>query len=338
MRCTALVLLVLPALLSAKPNLGEYLDIEGVRVYRDHKQASLWYPAPAPPTAAVHPQGGPDYALDLHRYMGRSGTGDRALFWARGVLNLGFARAHPTGTVAGIKAGLRKAGVGAPRLRSMPVASARVRLLFADQTRSWEQGAHWSGGRLVLPLDEVLAQVLWNAVQAEQTVISVEVEERLAGVRADGKAWKQAETAASWTLPVELDAKTYPQRFRKTDLGGEMGRGYTEMDVFCFDFLEGLEPELYAKLVEVAIPTAGRALVQQARFDARSAYRMRLRFPLAKDLDVPYRVRVTRIYTDGRRQAGAWEHKSGEAMLDVTSYREPQGESPEDRGSVQQAE
>jgi hypothetical protein len=215
----------------------------------------------------------------------------------------------------------------------MPVAGAQVRLLFADQGQSWYQGSRWGGDRLILPLDEHMAQVLWDAVHAGQTLVSVAVEERLAGLRRMEDRWQEALADASWTLPIELDMKTYPEKFRRTDLGGRMARGYTGLDVFCFDFLEELDEELYAKVVEVAIPTAGRDLVEEVTFRPDSPYRTRIEFELAKDLDRPYRVRIIRILKDGRREVGEWTEKRGETLLDVTAYREPEAHSVDEEQS-----
>ena len=53
---------------------------------------------------------------------------------------------------------------------------------------------------------------------------------------------------------------------------------------------------------------------------------------MAKDLDQPYKVRVIQVFKDGRRQVGAWEDRSGESMLDVTEYRDPE-ESSDDMES-----
>jgi hypothetical protein len=323
----AFLLLLLPCSGLASPDLGTYEDVESVRVYRDHQKKDIWYLSPAPPAVTRAKGGSPDYGLDIYRYLGRKGTGDQALFWVKGILSVGITRYRDPKGPRKIRQFLKAKGVAGPRLRSMPVAGAQVRLLFADQGQSWYQGSRWGGDRLILPLDEHMAQVLWDAVHAGQTLVSVAVEERLAGLRWMEEQWQAALAHASWTLPIELDMKAYPGKFRRTDLGGRMARGYTGLDVFCFDFLEELDEDLYAKVVEVAIPTAGRDLVEEVTFRPHSPYRTRIEFELAKDLDRPYRVRITRILKDGRREVGEWTEKRGETLLDVTAYREPEEQS-----------
>ena len=97
--------------------------------------------------------------------------------------------------------------------------------------------------------------------------------------------------------------------------------GYTGLDVFCFDFIENLEENLYAKIVEVAIPTTGRDLVESITFKEGGEYRSRIEFKLAKDLDQPYRYRILRIYNDGSQKTTPWLEKSGESLLDITAYK-----------------
>jgi len=317
-----LLFLFLPLSASAAPDLGAYQDIEGVRVFRDHQNSNIWYLAPAPPALREGADQTPDYGLDIYRYLGRKGTGDQDLFWVKGVFSAGIIRDRDAAAPGRIRSSLKSQGAADPRLRSMPVAGAQVQLLFADQGQTWNQGSRWAAERLLLPLDRYPAEILWEAVQSDQTLVSFAVEERLTGVRWMEGEWVESETVAASTLPIDLDIKAYPHKFRRTDLGGRMVRGYTGVDVFCFDFLEDLDRDLYAKVVEVSIPTTGRDLVEEVTFRANQEYRARIEFKLAKDLDQPYRVRITRILKDGRRDVGPWVAKQGETMLDVTAYRD----------------
>ena len=323
----AILLLVLAGTAHAAPDLGTYRDIQGIRAYRDHQQENVWYMAPAEPKVAQREDGVPDYALEVFRYHGRKGTGDQGDFLVRGVMSLGIDRQRASGDTASVRKGLRTSGVRNPRLRSMPVKDAQITLMFADQSYSWHQKSRWGGRQLLIPLAPEMMQVLWHAVEEGQTLVSLVVEERLEGVHRVKKEWQKKETFQTWTLPVEMDMAAHPSRFRKTDLGGRMSHGYTGIDVLCFDFIEGLVPGLYAKVVRVAIPTAGRELIEDVTFRDDGEYRFRIEFNLAKALDWPYRVQVVHVMEDGRREAGPWMEKQGESILDVTSYREPEGGS-----------
>ncbi len=310
----------------AQPDLSHYRDIEKVRLYRDHKKVSLWYLTPPSPAIARRADKTPAYNLALYRYLGRKGTGDTGAFWTKALLTVGIDRPRAANITSRIRKALRRSGVQSPRLRSMPVTATSVKLNFADQQQSWQQGVRWQGGGLVLALTPHLAQILWQAAAAGQTQVHLVIEETLAGVRLIDKQWQAEQTAQSWTIAVTLDMQQFPGHFQKTDLGGRMVRGYTGIDVFCFDFVEGLDADLYAKIVQIAIPTAGRDLVETITFKDTGDYRGRIEFKLAKDLNQPYRVRITQVYKDGQQTVGPWQQRQGEAMLDVTAYREDEEE------------
>ncbi|MDD5476435.1 MAG: hypothetical protein PHU03_07995 [Syntrophales bacterium] len=317
-----LIILLFPLSIQAAPDLGTYRDIDGVRVFQDHQDTNTWYLAPARPALGSITDHEPDYGFDIYRYGGRSGTGDRELFWVKGILNMGIERDRDGGSPARIRSVLHDSGISNPRLRSMPVAETMAKLLFADQSREWRQGSRWAGEHLLLLLDRYLAEILWESVTAGQTQVSITLEEHLSGLRREGDEWNESQTVVVSTLPIDLDMEAFPHKFRRTNLGGRMVRGYTGMDIFCFDFLEELDPDLYAKIVEVAIPTPGRDLVEEVTFRPDSEYRTRIDFKLSRDLDEPYRFRVTRILNDGSRDVGPWTAKKGDTLLDVTDYRD----------------
>lgn len=314
----------------ADPDLGRFQDMEGIRIYGDHKSASDWYLTPSGPKLGKRSDGSPDYGLVLYRYLGRSGTGDSGSFRVRGVLTLGLDRSQKPELSAKIKKSLRLQGIPTPRLKSMPVSKSLVTLIFAGQQDSKEYAIRWKTGPMVVPLDDQFSQILWDAVEAGQTLVSISLEESLAGVRKKDEEWEPSATSASWVVPVEMDMKNHPDHFQRMDLGGRMKVGYTGLDVFCFDFLENLEDKLYAKMVEVSIPTTGRDLVETITFKADGEYRSRMEFKLAKDLDRPYRYRISRIWQDGTRETGPWQEKEGETLLDITAYKkiEEPGEEP----------
>ncbi|MBN2419513.1 MAG: hypothetical protein JXL81_09035 [Deltaproteobacteria bacterium] len=305
----------------AEPDLDVYDDIDGARVYQDHKNRSVWYISPARPVLNSRQDKTPDYGLSLYRYLGRKGTGDSGSFWVKGVLTFGFDRSGDQGITGKIRKALSVKGINSPRLKSMPVSASRVSLLFANQVQVRENNLRWKTGAMVVPLDKDNAEILWGAVEKGQVLVSVAFEETLAGVVKKEDEWQPETTSLTWTIPVEMDMNAHPDHFSKMDLGGRMKVGYTGLDVFCFDFIENLEENLYAKIVEVAIPTSGRDLVETITFKEEGDYRDRIEFKLAKNLDQPYRYRIIRIYNDGSQKSSTWLEKTGEALLDITSYK-----------------
>lgn len=306
----------------ASPALGLYHDIEGTRVYQDHKEPSIWYISPSKPSLKFRDDKSPDYGLSIYRYLGRKGTGDAGDFWVKGVLTFGFDRSSESGLNIQIRKALRDKGINSPRLKSMPVSASKVTLIFSDHEQVFETGLRWKSGIMVIPLDKENAEILWGAVEKGQTLLSVVFEETLSGVQKKGEEWQQTTTPLSFTMPVELDMGAHPDHFRKVDLGGTMKVGYTGLDLFCFDFVENLDENLYAKMVEVKIPSTGRDLVESFTFKEGGDYSTRIEFKLAKDLDRPYRYRITRIYKDGNQDTSLWQEKSGETLLDITDYKD----------------
>lgn len=326
MRLIFLVAFILAVALPvfAKPDLGTYSDIDGVRVYQDHQKKSVFYLSPSTPKVAIKQNLQPDTGFVLYRYLGRKGTGDTGKFWAKGILNISIDRDRKKGQLKQIKKTVSKQyGVRYPKLRSLPVSATRGRLIFADSNMQWERGSRWSGKTILLALDSAMSQVLWEAIEAGQTLVSVEMAETVDGVRKDEEGkWAPSNQVFSNTLEIVLDMKTYPEHFSRIDLGGRMVKGYTGLDVFCFDFLENLDEHLYSKVVEVAIPTPGGSpLIETVTFKKDGESRARIEFKLSKDLDTAYRVRITRVYDDGRSIQGPWVEKSGETLLDVTAYK-----------------
>lgn len=302
------------------PDLDYFTDIRDVRIYRDHQNHSRWYITPAMPVLGRQKDGTPDYGLALYRYLGRKGTSDSGDFWVRGVLTLGIERSRKPQILPEMRKELRSRGITDPEIRSMPVSKTRISLMFAGGQNLGTYNTRWAGGALVLALDARDAEILWDAVTAGQTQVSVPIDETLAGVRKKQDQWEPGTVAQTRVVAVEMDINAHPDHFQRTDLGARMKKGYTGLDVFCFDFVENLEEDLYAKIVEVAIPTAGRDLVESVTFRAGSDYRRRIAFKLAKDLDQPYRYRISRIYKDGSKKTGQWRQKTGEALLDITAY------------------
>ncbi|MBN1907214.1 MAG: hypothetical protein JW927_19195 [Deltaproteobacteria bacterium] len=305
----------------ASPALDVYHDIEGTRVYQDHKEPSLWYISPSKPSLKLKDDRSPDYGFSIYRYLGRKGTGDAGDFWAKGVLTFGIERSNESGLNTKIRKTLRDKGINSPRLKSIPVSASKVTLIFSDHEQIFESGLRWKSGIMVVPLDSNNAEILWGAVEKGQTLVSVAFEETLSGVQKKGDEWQPSTTPFSFTMPVELNMSAYPDHFRKVDLGGTMKVGYTALDLFCFDFVENLDKNLYAKMVEVAIPATGRDLVETVTFRENGDYINRIEFKLAKDLDRPYRYRIIRINKEGGQETSPWMEKSGETLLDITDYK-----------------
>lgn len=303
----------------AAPDLSGFVDVNAVRVYEDNQKPGRFYLSP--PAPRLNTENGPGYGLDVFRYVGTKATSDQNAFRIRGVLSLSLERKRDPAEISRIRRELLFKGRKPSQMTSMPVKQTTVRLLYGGQEMRWEYESRWTPKEVRLPLDKVLSEILFEALEAGQTQISLVLEEALSGVRLSDDGWKQQTTRLSRTLSLTMDMSAHPDAFAKIDLGAQQTRAYTGLDVFCFDFIEGLTKDLYLKQVEVAIPTPGRDLVKKVEFREGGDYRARIQFDLSRDLDQPYRYRVTRILTDGTRRVAPWQEKYGDTLLDVTAYQ-----------------
>ncbi len=305
----------------AQPNFAVFRDAAGIRAFQDQNDPHLWYLSPPPPRLAQDQDGSPAYALEAFAYYGRKATGDQGLFWQKVILTLGFERSWPSKAREKLRQILTQA-YGAPiKFRSLPVSQAKVQLIYAGKTYTQIWQTRWRPEKIVLPLEEHLGALLWEAAKRGQVLLSLVVEEKVQGIRLEKGVPKPTTLTWPWTLPIKLDQRRYPEKFRLHDLGGKLQRAYTRIDILCLDFVEGTLPGLYATLVEIGFPVKGRLLLKQVRFGKDSPFHQEVVFPLAHETNRPYRFRVIRIFEDGRQEIGPWLERQGERPLDVTFYR-----------------
>ncbi|THB72611.1 MAG: hypothetical protein D6B28_05195 [Gammaproteobacteria bacterium] len=327
-----IVSIVLPVTVFSKPDLSSYLDLKikslekPVRVYRDHKNSRKWYFTPI--QVRIGSENNPGYSLDLMRYKGRKGSGDAQKFWVKSVLHLELDKAHGKSISSLIRKAIKIEGYKITTLKKMPEYGARLRVVMGDLESNWSTYSKWNTKDIAIALSDHMAQILWGSAEKQQQLMSVEVQTKMIGVQRDQHSkvdkdesgWVDDQIFIAETLSVVLDSEKHPERFRRTDLDANIDFGYTGLDVFCFDFLEGNYPELYAILVDIKITHEDRDMIKQLRFDKNSDYRFRIDFGIAKSIDAPYLVRMTYIDKKGIQRQEPWFNKRGELMLDVTRY------------------
>lgn len=342
---TVAISFLFSAIAFAVPDFSIYKDISGIRVYRDSDKHNIWYLSPPELNLSVDDDNTPAYHLDFYRYSGRKGTGDGNKFWAKGVLSVEVERTHPKSTLKKLRKELKRSHGKGIKLKNMPVGDSRYRVIFADSDKQWSKPSLWSSKKVVIPLDEHMAQLLWDAAGKGQTLLSIEVEQNISGIASDPAKLSEVtvnqtvdivdketlvkkedrtnrliQISINNTIGINLDMDRYSEKFKRYDLDATAARGYTQVDVLCFDFIENSISSLYAVLVDLAIHTEGRDLVETVRFDHNSAPRQLVRFKLSKNLNEKYGYRITYVYQDGSKRIGKWQSKNGEAFLDITTF------------------
>lgn len=139
----------------------------------------------------------------------------------------------------------------------------------------------------------------------------------------DGAPPERTAVAHSGATAIRIDAARWPELFRRVDFNAQAPPGYAALRLYCYDFKDGLRPELLFKKVDVeATAVGGRTLALSAKFlrSQPDLYARSIRFDLPVLLDRPYRYRVTTAKPDGTLDVGPWtERESWSQILDVTS-------------------
>jgi hypothetical protein len=245
------------------------------------------------------------------------------------------------------------APVGAEGTGEEEQALPRGHFESAEGASGATANAYWSERIYTLALDPAGSQLFWDSLQQGRLVLSVGyaffafgippaaplaeltgTPKLLAELR-DAIASPSAGAGASATEPppstlvragatgIAVDARAWPDLFRRIDVNETVPPGYAALDVYCYDFNNALRPDLYEKQVEIDAEGMGRrriALTTTFRRESPDLYAASLRFRLAVRMDRPYRFRVIELKDDGTTIELPWRERASWAeILDVTS-------------------
>jgi hypothetical protein len=140
-------------------------------------------------------------------------------------------------------------------------------------------------------------------------------------------------------LPIQIDANNWPGLCKKIDINEQIPPDYPVLRIYCFDFNNALNSDLYAKEVEIeataAADTTGREY-DQVRLTAwfndsePDLYCHTVRSRFAVRLDKPYRYRIRSIFQDGQMQDSDWQERTvWTNILDITTPRTEEPPEPE---------
>jgi len=309
-------------------------------VYPDAADPRVFYYPPGRLRLAESADGGPDLRFLQLVYMGAEATGDPGRFVARSVLS--FRVVHQAPPAADLQ-GARQALPAGARLLPLPIRRMETRLVWTPLAESepspastavdggrLEEGespaggdGYWSERVFTLSPDPFSSQALWDGFHKGHLLVSLAYAFWAEG---DGEG-PQGKPALSPiradAMAVVVDAVRFPDRFKRIDLNQGLPAGYAALDVRCYDFDNGLRPDLGLKIVEVeALAVSGQRVTRSVRFrrSAPDVTAASLRFPYAVRLDRPFRFRVREIAGDGTATATPWqEHGDWARLLDVTS-------------------
>jgi hypothetical protein len=144
-----------------------------------------------------------------------------------------------------------------------------------------------------------------------------------AGDSASGTSAPRGVLVHAGASAITVDAARDSGLVQSIDINEQMPPGYPVLEVRCYDFRDGLRPDLYEKAVEIeAEAVNGRTVRMTVSFGLAQPdlYVSRPRSRFALRLDRPYRYRLLEVRRDGELIEHAWqERESWAEMLDVTT-------------------
>jgi len=348
-----LLLLALAPAVRADAVFAEVRVIEGMKVYPDSADPSLFYFAPLG-LELKSAAGVPVFSFQRFRYVGRRATGDAGSFWGRGVISFTVRFVSPREKIELVSRLLSRQLQRQVRLEPLPVVDIESELVYTavsenDEIRSGtlgagqqseeEEGELWDERSFFVGADPLSADMLWQTYHSGAVALSLNVSVYATGLTerdseaGSGQAVRRNVMADAVRIAVSPDG--HPNLFQSIDLEAQMPAGYTFLDVYCYDFQAAEPPEdLWAVVVEVRGRAAtGDRPVETVRFDADRPERFKreVHFRFAMDLDSGYEFRVTRIYGSGQRRSSEWQHVADwTGIRDVSSVTTERSGSPLD--------
>ncbi len=225
---------------------------------------------------------------------------------------------------------------------------------FLDPIGHSPRRKFWQEREFVVSLDDHTAQLFWNQwrddgalllsldyafwadlVMEEGGEIASEgevpeelqdiLDEQDEGIAGDGETERLTMVYAD-VLPVRVDGVAFPDRFERLDLNDSLPPTYPFLKVYCYDFRDQVDPELFEKSVEfVAQGVTGGETMKTVVFsiDDVDVRIQTVRFPFAVDLSQPYQYRVRQVYLSGEIAESEWETRdSWASIVDISQVTE----------------
>lgn len=343
------ILFTVSAFAEELPLLTEPFAVEGINLFPDSTDASLFYYAPSA-ISLKYTEGEPEFTFQRFRYLGTSALGDMGTFWAKGILSFTIVIDSPVDQLNSARNSLKARGINTPRLRPLPIASTDSVLIYHLAQGSEDDQGLIAGGEMTddlssntnawlkksftVELDALSTDLLWQAYQQGNVVLSLGVSVHVTGL--NGRRKKNmpepeliTQTVFSDALRVEVSPSRHPQLFQTTDIDAKMPAGYTYLTVFCHDFAEDYQVDHVRVLVEVrGIAVDGDTPQTQVEFSEATPAntRQEIHFEFAMNLDAGYLYRVTTINSRGELGQGEWQTvELWSGNLDVSLRQEKEG-------------
>jgi len=373
-----LLLCLFPDTAIAQPDMARKYVFGDFAVYRDADVYDRFYYLPGDLQVATDVDEKPDFKLLLMRYTGTSAYDDQGSHRFRNLMQMRIIhKSMPEDDLKALRQQLRTI-VANPELRPFPVKNLKTVIVYSvpgttdneenaisDQESYFSQegsgivnNEYWKERSFVTRLDNTAANLFWDALQAQKTILSVgfafysdvfnsertdldisgakdavsKLNEMMNSTKENAKADSLLDTRVikAGAFEVIIDTERWPDLVKKVDINEQIPPDYAALNVYCFDFNNELRNDLAQKKIEIeATGVGGRtvALKYTFRNDTPDIYACDLKFPYAVRIDTPYRYRITEITTTGAVTRTEWfTSGSWHEILDITTKSDSQPE------------
>ncbi|MCI4670717.1 MAG: hypothetical protein MRZ79_21460 [Bacteroidia bacterium] len=343
-------------------------SMEGLRIFQDFKDSSLYYYVPPPLQLKIEKSGRPSFQFLAMRYTGSSCRanegGNEFLSVAQFTIQRPLADKNQ---IYQVERSLRQQTGNWVRLKPIPLAGIGAELVAPvgsnpnghPQNRRLggvnisENGpSEWEEKTFTLKLNPHEAQLLIQNMEKEQLSISFsytylasaipgisnslilegdsssrsKLQELKEDVTADSDTTVGSHVVFGNTLEILADVNTWPQNLKKVDVNADgFPVGFPSLELRCYDFADGLRPDLAIKRVSLQAYTLGGQLSRPInyQFSAQQTFTIeqQVNFPVVLDMSRGYRYQITEIKNDGSiSKSNGWtEANFCEGLLDLTT-------------------
>ncbi|AHM59362.1 hypothetical protein D770_05475 [Flammeovirgaceae bacterium 311] len=362
--------------LYGQPTAFNKINLQEASFYPDARQPQLFYYAPQGLQLVKDAAGKPDLSLLLMRYQGTRLSGNQGKAFFRNLLTLNVVQMKPTAAKVSEWKEALTAHTGKSRivLRPLPIQNLQAVVIFVPAAETsaladtssllFENGFFdnsglngeasgevWQERKFVLSLDDHSAQILWEALHQQKTILSLGYvfaakliqEDRSVSFSLKGspemvsalrkKLEEQTQPAGADSLQlvpvlsdafeVLIDTNEWPDLLKKVDINERMPPGYALLETYCFDFAHETRQDILVKRLEIkAAGVGGKEVEQSVTFSSSKPenYAARVFFPNAVRMDKPYKYRIVEISLEGKVSRTEWlENEDWYSTLDISS-------------------
>lgn len=307
-------------------------DMEGVLFYLDSKQTDLAYYVPVDLRLARKGDGQPELLLMRTIAHRTSEDGTNATSTSTAVLR--FTLERSLNTESDLLRLVRQKIPTCQKVRPLPMTGFRLQLIDgrekvgtqgepAGELGRNEESGNWHRRSFTVALTREASTLFLQQTEVERKVhFRIGYDYRSTFFRQKDSVLVE-QTAAAGTIAVTVDANRWAEVcFRDIVVNDAAIPRYLPFSVSCYDFSEGIRPDLLTKSIEItAQGISGKPVTKFLEFSpVNGGQTLRTsRFPGPVATRAPLRYRILELMTDGREKMTSWREAPAGSLIDITT-------------------